>query len=140
MDVDISGWLRENLVRLRTLEPDDAGYDELEPLRAIVGDARVVAVGESTHRVHEFSDLRHRLTRFLVRELGFTALVLESGFPEGWAVQDWLLGGPGAVEDVARDGLTYHMGRCAEAREQLRWMREHGVRYYGMDVGDSAAS
>jgi erythromycin esterase len=144
--VSVTNWLRENMHRLRTLDPDDDDSTDLEPLREIVGDARVVAIGESTHRVHEFYDLRHRVTRFLVRELGFTGFVLESGFPEGWAVHDWVLGGPGAVEDVTRDGITYHMGRCAEMREQLRWMRaynaghERGVRFYGMDVGDSAAS
>ncbi|MET8997367.1 erythromycin esterase family protein [Amycolatopsis sp. NPDC004169] len=143
--MDISGWLRDNLVRLRTLEPD-AGHDELEPLRDIVGDARVVAIGESTHRVHEFSRLRHRVTRFLAEELGFTGFAMESGFPEGWAVHDWVLGGDGDLDPLLRTGITYHMGRCAEMRDQLRWMREHNrthdrkLRFYGMDLPDSSAS
>jgi hypothetical protein len=29
---------------------------------------------------------------------------------------------PGALRDLLG---TYHMGRCAEVREQLHWMREH---------------
>ncbi|VVJ20512.1 Uncharacterised protein [Amycolatopsis camponoti] len=145
MDADITGWLRENMVRLRTLEPD-SGYDELEPLRDIVGDARVVAVGESTHRVHEFYQLRHLVTRFLVDELGFTGFAMESGFPEGWAVHDWVLGGDGDLDELLRTGITYHMGKCAEMRDQLVWLREHNrthdrkIRFYGMDVPDSSAS
>jgi erythromycin esterase len=105
-----------------------------------VGDARVVAIGESTHRIHEFYRIRHRLTRFLVKELGFTAFVMESGFPEGLRVDDWMRGGPGDLDDLLRGGITYHMGKCAEMRDQLTWMRDAGVRFYGMDVSDSAAS
>jgi erythromycin esterase len=125
---------------LRTLDPADEDFSDLEPLREIVGDARVVAIGESAHRVHEFYDLRHRLTRFLVRELGFSAFVMESGFAEGLAVNDWVNGGPGDLDALLEHGITYHFGRCDEMREHLPWLREHGVRFYGMDVSGSSGS
>src|SRR5438045_2077598 len=140
--MDVTEWLRENMVRLRTLED----YAELEPLRDIVGDARVVAIGEPTHRVHEFYQIRHLVTRFLVAKMGFTGFVMESGFPEGWAVDDWVLGGDGDLDPLLRTGITYHMGQCAEMREQLSWMRHHNlthdrkIRFYGMDLPDSSAS
>ena len=138
--MDIGPWLRSNAHRLRTLDPADDDFDDLEPLRDIVGDARVVAIGESTHRLHECYQVRHRLTRFLATRLGFTAFVMESGFPEGLAVNDWIHGGPGDLDTLARTGITYHMGRCAELRDQLRWMRDHRVSFYGMDPSDSSAS
>jgi erythromycin esterase len=100
----------------------------------------VVAIGESTHRIHEFYEIRHRLTRFLVKELGFTAFVMESGFPEGLRVDDWVRGGPGDLDHLLRNGITYHMGKCAEMRAHLEWLRDNDVRFYGMDVPDSAAS
>jgi erythromycin esterase len=136
----ITRWLRDNAHPLRTLDPADDDLSDLEPLRDIVGDARVVAIGESTHRIHEFYQLRHRLTRFLVRELGFTAFVMESGFPEGLAVHDWVLGGPGDPADLLDRGVTYHMGKCVELRDHLEWLRANRVRFYGMDVSDSSAS
>ncbi|MFC0435565.1 erythromycin esterase family protein [Kutzneria buriramensis] len=125
---------------LRTLDPADEDFSDLEPLREIVGDARVVAVGESHHRVHEFHQLRYRLTRFLVREMGFGAMVLESGFPEGLAVNDWVHGGPGDRDALLRDGITYRFGRCREMRDQLDWMRAHQVSFYGMDVPGSSGT
>jgi len=140
VDNDITAWLRDNVDLLRTIDPDAANYDELEPLRRIVGDARVVAVGESTHRVHEFYQFRHLVTRFLVEEMGFTGVVMESGFPEGWAVHDWVRGGDGDLDQLLRTGITYHLGECAEMRDQLTWLRDHKVRFYGMDLPDSSAS
>jgi erythromycin esterase len=146
IDSDVTRWLCDNAENLNTIDQDSDDFSDLEPLRDIVGDARVVAVGESTHRVHDFYQIRHRLTRFLAAELGFTAFVMESGFPEGLRVNDWVLGGPGDLTELLHHGITYHMGKCAEMRDQLEWMRaynathERPIRFYGMDVPDSAAS
>jgi erythromycin esterase-like protein len=143
---ELTDWLRANAARLTTLDPDCDDDADLEPLLPIVGDARVVALGESMHRIHEFYLIRHRIFRFLVRRAGFTALVLESGFPEGWAVDSWIRrGGPG-LRPVLNGGVTYHFGKCQEMLDQVAWMRQHTLtagrplRFYGMDLPDSAAS
>ncbi len=130
--------------RLRTLDPDDPDVSDLEPLRDLVGASRVVAIGESAHGVHEFYRLRDRLVRFLVAELGFTALVLESGFPEGLAIDDWVLGGEGNLEQLSRTNIGYGLGGFAEMRDLLCWIRERNdarkpaVHVYGMDLPGSA--
>ncbi|MGH3488110.1 MAG: erythromycin esterase family protein [Actinopolymorphaceae bacterium] len=145
-DNTVARWLRENAAHLRTLDPSDEDVSDLEPLREIVGDARVVAIGESTHRMHEFYQVRHRLVRFLVAEMGFTAFVMESGFPEGLAVDAWVRGGHGNLADLLHSGITYHMGKCDEMRDQLAWMRSYNashdraVGFYGVDLPDSSAS
>jgi erythromycin esterase len=142
----MSEWLHSNAKRLRTLDPADDDFSDLEPLRDIIGNARVVSIGESTHRVHEFYQLRHRMIRFLVSELGFTAHVMESGFPEGLAVDNFVVHGVGDLDSLLYKGITYHMGKCDEMRDQLRWMRaynathERKVRFYGMDVPGSSAT
>ncbi|MFL6124051.1 erythromycin esterase family protein, partial [Actinophytocola sp.] len=46
----------------------------------------------------------------------------------------------GDPAELLRDGITYHMGECAEMRDHLEWLRGSGARFYGMDVPDSAAS
>jgi len=131
---------------LHTLQPTDTDVSDLTRLRDLIGGARVVAVGESAHGVREFYQLKHRLLRFLVGELGYTAFVMESGFAEGLAVNDWVLGGDGDLDDIARTGITYGFGECAEMRAQLQWMRawnaahDRKVRFYGMDIPGSGAS
>ncbi|MBV8932074.1 MAG: erythromycin esterase family protein, partial [Kutzneria sp.] len=73
---------REAIRPLRTLDPA-APLDDLAWLDEAVGDARVVAIGESAHYNHESYLLRHRLLRYLVERHGFTAYATESGFTEG---------------------------------------------------------
>ncbi|MCE4025862.1 erythromycin esterase family protein [Microbacterium sp. Au-Mic1] len=143
---ELSAWLRTHAHRLRTLDPDDEDDADLEPLLNIVGDARVVAIGESMHRVHEFFALRHRVFRFLHRRAGFTALVTESGLPEGRHVDDWIRTGRGRLRDALREGISYRFGACQEMLDQVTWMRERTAtghpapRWYGMDLPDSSAS
>ncbi|MEU3627468.1 erythromycin esterase [Amycolatopsis coloradensis] len=107
----------------------------------LIGDAKIVAIGENNHHLHEFGDLRNRLLRHLVEHHGFRVVGFESGFAEGKLVDDWLKGAPGDVADVGRDGFTFSLGESPEAHEMLTWLRERGdVRYFGLDVPSSAGS
>ncbi|HEY1106251.1 MAG TPA: erythromycin esterase family protein [Agromyces sp.] len=126
---------------VRTVEPDGDDFADLAPLGELIGGARVVALGESMHRVHEFLALRHRVFRYLSLHHGFTALALESGFAEGLLVQRWIDGDDeGSAAEVARAGMTYHFGDCEESEALLDAMRTDGAaRYYGLDVGASGA-
>lgn len=140
----LTEWIGREAIPL--LDADDTPDAALEPLLPLIGSSRVVALGESMHRTHEFLAWRSRLLRFLVERAGFTALVIESGFPEGAAVDRWVTTGDGQLRNVLNDGVTYHFGKCQEALDLVTWMREHNaaapspVRFYGMDVPDSASS
>lgn len=63
-------WVRNHVIELATID-QDAPLDDLEPLREVIGDARVVALGEGAHFIEEFWTVRRRLTRFLCEYLGF---------------------------------------------------------------------
>ncbi|MDP9791764.1 erythromycin esterase [Catenuloplanes nepalensis] len=124
-------------IALTTVDPD-APLDDLEPLRALIGGARVVGIGESSHYVREYQLLRHRLLRFLVERMGFTAYAQESGFSEGLALGSWVAGAPG---DFPADALTYRFGTAPETRRTFEWLRAHGtVSYTGLDLPGDLAS
>jgi len=133
---------------LRALDP--AGPldepDELEWLDDAIGDARVVAIGESAHYNGESYRLRHRLLRYLVERHGFGAYAMESGFVEGWLTDNWVRGGTDQLGQVMANGMTSLMGLWTPMRAQLEWMRQHNrtaarpVGFYGIDLGGSNAS
>lgn len=114
---------------------------EVVRIAELIGDAKIVAIGENNHHIHEFGVLRKRLLQHLVEHHGFRVLGFESGFAEGKLVDEWLRGTPGDVADVGRDGFTFSLGDSPEAHEMLTWLRERGdVRYFGLDVPSSAGS
>jgi len=138
-------WVTDHALAADTLDPQ-APLDDLEPLREVIGDARVVAIGESAHYVREFYLLRHRLLRFLVERLGFTVYALEAPFTEAHAIDAWVQGGPGTVEEVAAAGVPFNQGRSQEMYDHLAWMRVRNsttapaLRFAGTGVPASGGS
>ncbi len=101
-----------------------------------------MALGENNHCIHEFLELRNQILRLLVTELGFGVVAFESGFPEGRLVDDWIRGGDGDVEDVAREGITFRSGDAPEVQDMLSSIRAHNaaggrLRFAGLDVAGS---
>ena len=134
-------WLEGHAVRLAHLDPE-APLDDLEPLRDFIGDARVVAVGENSHFIDEFSMLRRRILRFLAERCGFTVLAFEYGFSEGFPLDDWARGEGTEGELTARVGTAIPIG----VEGPLRWIRHHNrtvstpVRFAGIDIPAAGGS
>jgi erythromycin esterase len=142
---NLTEWVTDHAITADSLDPR-APLDDLEPLGELVGDARVVGIGESAHYVREFYLLRHRLLRFLAERCGFTVYAPEAPFTQAQAIDAWIQGGPGTVAQVAAAGLAIDLGRCREFHDQLAWMRAHNrtatrrLRLVGTDVPGSGGS
>ncbi len=74
------------------LAPLDGGPGDYDPLLRLVGDARVVLLGEATHGTHEFYRERARITQRLVEEKGFTIVAVEADWPDAYRVNRWVRG------------------------------------------------
>ncbi|MFI0789830.1 erythromycin esterase family protein [Streptomyces lydicus] len=133
------------VIPLQTLNPAES-LDDLAWLDEAIGDARVVAIGESAHYNREFFQLRHRLLRYLVERHGFSAYAMETGFIESRLVDNWIRGGAEPLGQVMAQGVTSLMGLWTQMRDHLEWMREHNdnagrsIGFYGIDLPGSMVS
>ncbi len=138
-------WIREQAIPLLTTRAGH-GFADLAPLREVVGDARVVALGEATHGTREFFHLKHRLFEYLVAELGFSVFAIEASWPESEAVDEYVRTGRGDPAK-ALAGLYIWPWNTEEVLDLIRWMRQWNavpghrqVRFYGFDVKAAAVS
>lgn len=140
-----AAWVRVHGIPMASFDLDD-DLDELEPLRAIAGEARVVALGESSHHVSEFYQVRHRMMRFLVERCGFTVYALEAPFTQGHLLEAWVAGGPEPVGEIAAAGIAANLGDCAEMHQALEWIKARNatgappLRCVGTDLPGAAGS
>jgi erythromycin esterase len=137
---EVSAWLAETAVEIGAL--DAGGVSGLAPaLRSLVGDARIVALGEASHGAHEFFAFKARALEVLVAELGFTDFAMETDWTLALAVNEWVEHGRGDKEGAL--GSLAGLWRTEEYRDLLTWMRAwnadpaHGqkVRFHGLDLG-----
>lgn len=127
---------------LRTTEPGGPDGD-LRALDRVVGDARVVGIGEATHGSHEFFALKQRVFRHLVRERGFRTYALEAPWSTGLRLNDYVLHGKGDPRRIMREDFqdSYLLWNTREYLSLVQWMRSWNlahpgdpVRFMGNDV------
>lgn len=129
----------------RATRAGDAEPDaDLAPLARIVGDARVVALGEATHGTGEFFRAKHRLTRYLVEHLGFRVFLIEANQLPVERINEYVHGAPGEARDVMR--TMFAVWNTEEVRDLIEWMRDHNARhpersvsFVGFDMQDPSA-
>jgi len=124
------------------------GVPPKEVLFDLVGDARVVLIGESSHGTHEFYDARAQMTRWLIEEKGFTAVAAEADWPDAYRVNRYVQGsGSDTTPDEALRGFQRFpawMWRNTVLRDFVEWLRWHNGRcladgrrttgFYGLDL------
>ncbi|RZQ62304.1 erythromycin esterase family protein [Amycolatopsis suaedae] len=114
-------WARESA---HALDGDELalGPADLTPLARIVGEARVVGLGETWHPVHEFLSLNFRLARFLV-EMGFTGVLLEGSLATARQLDGYV---NGTIPDRSALVLS-SLWDNDETMDFLDWLRGHNA-------------
>jgi len=131
-------WVRGHAIRLATVEAGH-GFADLQPLEGVIGNARIVSLGEATHGSREFFQLKHRMLEFLASRMGFTIFSIEANMPEAYRLNDYVLNGTGDPAALIR-GMYFWTWDTEEVLAMVRWMRtfnESGkgrVQFTGFDM------
>ncbi len=118
--------------------------DDYDDLLELIGEARVVLLGEASHGTHEFYRQRAEITKRLIAEKGFDAVAVEADWPDAHRVTRFI---HGAVEDAdAEEALRGFqrfptwMWRNADVVDFVGWLRgrrEQGdppTGFFGLDL------
>lgn len=122
-------------------------HDDYDTLLSMIGDARVVLLGEASHGTHEFYRERARITQRLIQEKNFSAVAVEADWPAAYRVNRYVRGlshDATAIEALADfKRFPTWMWRNADVLNFLGWLREHNdaqdsheqhVGFYGLDL------
>jgi erythromycin esterase-like protein/predicted phosphoribosyltransferase len=124
------------------------GIPPRETLEQLIGDARIVLIGESSHGTHEFYEARAAITKWLIEEKGFCAVAAEADWPDAYRVNRYVRGlGEDEHADEALSGFERFpawMWRNTVVRDFVDWLRirnrrheSNGQRqagFYGLDL------
>jgi erythromycin esterase len=139
-DAEIQALLESTALPLATLQPGKETTD-LAPLKKMIGDAHIVAIGEAVHGASEYWLLRHRLLELLTTELSFTVVALEAGWSDAIGLDAYVTTGRGDPRKAIADLYGWYPN-TEEHLALVRWMRRYNqdpahpkkLRYRGCDV------
>ena len=127
------------LWRLHGEDPNLGSTEDLAPLRRMIGKATVVGLGESSHTVGGFYNMKHRIFRDLVETLGFRAFGIESHWVSGEKADRYVQTCEGSPEEALDSHIT--VWQSVELSDLLRFMCEWNqahpgdrVHYFGFDL------
>ncbi|HQU57795.1 MAG TPA: erythromycin esterase family protein [Saprospiraceae bacterium] len=138
-------WVQANSSSIGSFQPVKMGetpdFSSLEPFRQAVGDARVIALGESTHGTSEFFQLKHRLLQYAVQELNVRVFAIEANQLEVEKVNRYVCDGKGKATEVIK--AMFKVWNTAEMLELIEWLRAYNlqhpaskVEFVGFDLQD----
>jgi erythromycin esterase-like protein len=112
-----------------------------------VASCAVLALGEPTHREPAFGWVRNELFARLA-EIGFRSIALETDRVAALRVDDFVKGGDGDLDEVAREGFSHDFGNLETNRCLVAWMRDHNasrppeerLSFHGFDVPTETTS
>ncbi|MBC8085383.1 MAG: erythromycin esterase family protein, partial [Hymenobacter sp.] len=117
---------------VRSINPTDTIFSDLEFLRREIGAARVVMLGEPTHGEGNVTEAKIRLMRFLKERMGFTTVAFESGFYELDRAQREIQAGA-AVPAAIASGVYPIWTQTQEFQALLPLLGKGGLRVAGFD-------
>jgi erythromycin esterase-like protein len=102
---------------------------------------RLLGLGEPTHGVEAFPELRNEVFRHLVEHEGYRSITIESDCLAALIADAHVTDGVGDLDDVMSRGFSHGFGASSANRELLRWMRAFNelrppherLRFYGFD-------
>lgn len=121
-------------------EQTNAALDKV--VAALGRDVRLLGFGEALHGGEDILRLRNEFFKRLVEKHGYSAIAIESGFPEAHLVDAYIAGGKGTYADIARKGFGWSFGTLEANRDLVEWMRSYNsdpahkvkLRFYGFDI------
>jgi erythromycin esterase-like protein len=109
-------------------------------------------MGESTHGTHQFYNQRFELSKRLIQECGFRAILVEGDWPDSYRVNRYIrgLGDDLDAEEALGSFKRFPtwMWRNADVLELVSWLQDHNlekagqeqVGFYGLDLYSMYAS
>lgn len=104
------------------------------------GQHRVVALGESTHGSAEMIKWRFYFTKYLVENLGYNFIGIETTYSEAQAVNSFVKGDSAITAISALKGLRYPLLFNKEMLTFIHWLRDYNeranqkVEFFGFDI------
>src|SRR5882724_10927626 len=114
-------WLRKAAIPLKSCEAGH-GFDDLE-LKQLIGEARIVSLGECTHGTREVFQMKHRVLEYLATQQGFTIFAIEANMPEAYRLNDYVLEGKGDPVKLI-GGMYFWTWNTEEVLAMVEWMRK----------------
>ncbi len=153
MPSTLTDWIQRYAIPFSLTSPESFNPAVDQLIASLGNSIELLAFGEALHGGEEILILRNRIFQRLVQAHGYSAIALESSFPRGNLVNQYIAGqstaareqgghgGQGGYDTVRDTGFSHNFGQLEANRELVEWMRQYNadpshstkLHFYGFD-------
>lgn len=131
-------WLKQRIYPINTSNPELIIDKDLSIFRKLVGNSKVVALGEVSHGSSEIFQMKHRIIKYLAKNDNFNIFSIEGNMPEAYKLNDYIIDGKGDPTKLIK-GMYFWTWQTQEFLDMVNWMKSYNngvekIQFTGFDM------
>jgi erythromycin esterase len=117
-------YVKDSVVQVRSIDPDDTLFSDLNLLGVAIGDSKIVMLGEQDHGDSRTFLAKCRIIKYLHEKLGFNVLAFESDFYALNKVWDSVSLKPSQVESTIMNNIFKVWTLCEQFKPVVKYLTD----------------
>lgn len=109
---------------IKTFNPAEKDYSDLLILNKLIGDSKIVGLGESTHGSSEVYQMKYRISEYLIADKNFNVFSLEANMPESFLMNQYIQEEKGNPKDILK-GMYFWLWQTEETLAFVEWLKKY---------------
>lgn len=109
---------------IKTFNPDERDNSDLLILNKLIGNSKIVGLGESTHGSSEVYQMKYRISEYLIAHKNFNVFSLEANMPESFLMNQYIQEEKGNPKDILK-GMYFWLWQTEETLTFVEWLKKY---------------
>lgn len=111
---------------LKTFDPTEKDNSDLLILNKLIGDSKVIGLGESTHGSSEVYRMKYRISQYLISNRNYNVFSLEANMPESYLMNQYLEGRNNDSKEILK-GMYFWLWQTEETLNFVEWLKNYNT-------------
>lgn len=113
---------------LKTYNPEEKDNSDLLILDKLIGNSKVVGLGESTHGSSEIYKLKYRISEYLIANKNFNIFTLEANMPESFKMNRYIIEQKDDPKNILK-GMYFWLWQTEETLNFIEWLKNYNKKH-----------
>lgn len=128
LSFDEKEYISKFVYPLKTYNPEEKDNSDLLILDKLIGNSKVVGLGESTHGSSEIYKLKYRISEYLIANKNFNIFTLEANMPESFKMNRYIIEQKDDPKIILK-GMYFWLWQTEETLNFIEWLKNYNKKH-----------
>ncbi|WP_300675582.1 erythromycin esterase family protein [Soonwooa sp.] len=109
---------------LKSIEQTTTDNSDLSVLDKLIGNAKIIGLGEATHGSSEVYKLKYRISEYLIENKNINVFVLEASMPESFLMNQYTIDNQSSAKKLL-SGMNFWIWETQESLDFVEWLHDY---------------